>query len=39
MKKYTNTILIGVYGLGVALMLVTLVIVRFRLDRLVELTV
>ncbi len=39
MKKYTNTILIGLYGLGAAFMLITIVIVRFNLDRAIELTV
>lgn len=39
MKKYTNAILAAVYGLGVAAMIITLLIIRFRIDRMVELTV
>lgn len=39
MKKYTNTVLAGLYGLGVMVMIVTLLIVRYRLDQVVELSV
>lgn len=39
MKKHTGTILLGLYGFGMAMMLITLVIIRLRLDRLVELAV
>jgi hypothetical protein len=39
MKKYTNKILAGLYGLGVVMIVVTLLIVRYRLDMVVELNV
>ncbi len=39
MKRYTNTILLAMYGAGALLIVVTLVIIRFRLDRVIELTV
>lgn len=39
MKKYTNIALAGLYGVGVVVMIVTLLIVRYRLDQVVELTV
>jgi hypothetical protein len=39
MKKYTNTLLLGMWGVGLALMIVTMVVIRFRLDRVVELTI
>lgn len=39
MKKYTNMILAGLYGLGVVVMITTLLIVRYRLDQVVELSV
>jgi|GEM_PF-2998897 hypothetical protein len=39
MKKYTNRILLGLYGFGAVIILVTLFILRFRLDRVIELTV
>lgn len=39
MKRYTNTLLAGLYALGFALIVATLLIIRFRLDRAIELTV
>ena len=39
MKRYTNTVLLGLYALGLAGIIVTMVIIRFRLDRVVELTI
>lgn len=39
MKSYTNTILAGAYFLGFAVIVVTLIVIRFRLDRVIELTV
>lgn len=39
MKKYTNMVLAGLYGLGVVVMIATLLIVRYRLDQVVELSV
>jgi hypothetical protein len=39
MKRYTNKVLAGLYIGGLALILVTLVVVRLRLDRVIELTV
>jgi hypothetical protein len=39
MKKYTNTLLLGMWGVGLALMVVTMVVIRFRLDRVIELTI
>lgn len=39
MRKYTNMVLAGLYGLGMVAMIVTLLIVRYRLDQVVELNV
>ncbi len=39
MNKYTNMVLAGLYGVGVIVMIATLVIVRYRLDQVVELSV
>lgn len=39
MKKHTNMVLAGLYGVGVVVMIVTLLIVRYRLDQVVELSV
>jgi hypothetical protein len=39
MKRYTNTVLAGVYVLGVLLIVVTIAVIRLRLDQVIELTV
>jgi hypothetical protein len=39
MKRYTNTVLLALYGAGALMIVVTLVVIRFRLDRVIELTV
>jgi hypothetical protein len=39
MKKYTNKLLLGMWGVGLAVMIVTMVVIRFRLDRVIELTI
>lgn len=39
MKKYTNRILSALYILGVLIVLAIVIIVRLRLDRIVEITV
>lgn len=36
MKKYTNRILAGLWLAGVAMTVITMVIIRFRLDRIIE---
>ena len=39
MKKRTNMILLALYGAGAAIMIVTILVIRFRLDRVIEITV
>lgn len=39
MKRYTNRILAAAWGVGAALMVITFVVIRLRLDKVVELTV
>jgi hypothetical protein len=39
MKKYTNKLLLSMWGIGLAMMIVTMVVIRFRLDRVIELTI
>lgn len=39
MKRYTNTVLAAAWGIGAAFMVVTLIVIRLRLDKVVELTV
>jgi len=39
MKRYTTTILAGVYALGLLLIVATIAVIRLRLDQVIELTV
>ncbi len=39
MKKWTNRALLGLYIFGLLIILISLVVIRFRLDRLVQITV
>ena len=39
MKKRTNTILLALYGAGAVVMIATILVIRFRLDRVIEVTV
>lgn len=39
MKRYTNMILAGAYALGLVVIVVTIAVIRLRLDRVIELTV
>ena len=38
-RKRSNLIVAGLYGIGLLAILGTMLIVRFRLDRMVELTI
>lgn len=38
-RKRTNILVAGLYALGLLMILGTMLIIRFRLDRMVELTV
>ncbi len=38
MVKWTNRALLGLYALGLIVMIATMVVIRFRLDRLVQIT-
>jgi hypothetical protein len=37
--KYTNRILVGLYLLGLLIILATMIVIRYRLDRIVEVTI
>ena len=39
MKRYTNRVLAAAWGIGVVLMVVTVIVIRLRLDKVVGLTV
>lgn len=39
MKKYTNRILLALYVLGVVMILATMVVVRYRLAGIIEVTI
>ncbi len=39
MKKWTNRALLGLYIFGLLLIVITMVVVRLRLDSLVQITV
>lgn len=38
-RKWTNIVLAGIYLLGLVFMLVMMVIIRYRLDGIVEVTI
>ena len=39
MKKRTNMILLALYGAGALIMIVTILVIRLRLDRVIEVAV
>jgi hypothetical protein len=39
MKRYTSRVLAAAWGVGAAFMVVTLIVIRLRLDKVIELTV
>lgn len=37
--KFTNRVLVGLYLLGLLIILATMIVIRYRLDRIVEVTI